>query len=167
MRPYWRFWLGVTRGPAIDVERHADRISIEHTSEAMVQRALGNTLVAGAVHERAITQLQRLWDEGIAPTHIQPFYEEAIAAYRTLPPGRRILRAIRDEPVRVEDTHPGAIERGAIVPDELPHGYPKNSLLKHREHYDRATTSLHTRMNSRHSLETARIAFDKDEPSTQ
>jgi Zn-dependent protease with chaperone function len=140
LRWSWRWWLGATRELAIDTERHADRVSATLTTELALRQALGQLIVADIVHTNALDRLHALWDQGIGPKRIRPLYENAIAAIH---PGTlsHIEQVLAATPAQAEDTHPGAFERGAILPTTLPRGLPHMSTLQDFDYFDRATTA--------------------------
>jgi hypothetical protein len=156
VRWYWRWWMAVTRESAIDAERHADRVSAELTGQTEVERVLGEVMVAHAINQNASESLEQLWNQGVAPKRIVPFYRVVLRRLDSAAISR-LARAITEETDQIDDSHPGAVERGATLPASVPKDLPTRGILRHPDYYDVATTALHTRLRSRHVLNSADI----------
>ena len=161
-RWYWRWWLRLSRDQAIDAERHADAVAVELTSRHIAGEALGEIVVADAIHRWALDRLGEYWQQGVAPSRMQPLYEEAWERLSD-EAARQLLDERVAEPDAPEDTHPGLAERYTSLPSELKNRSLAAGLLQHDDYYDRACTALYTRRTSRHNLRP--VELQRDTPS--
>lgn len=107
---YWNWFLKVTRHPALESERHADRVAASMYGAQVAARALHRIAEATALHNIAIGRIvQPLWDHRIAPATLFEAYETVW----TQSPGdvTAALEAVMNAPDSPGDTHPGLAER--------------------------------------------------------
>lgn len=107
---YWNWFLKMTRQPALESERHADRVAASMYGEQVAARALHRVAEATALHEITIGQIvQPLWDNQITPATLFEAYE----AIWTQSPGdvSAAVEARMNAPDAPGDTHPGLAER--------------------------------------------------------
>jgi hypothetical protein len=107
---YWNWFLKVTRQPALESERHADRVAASMYGAQVAARALHRVAEATALHDITIGQIvQPLWDNQITPATLFEAYE----TIWTQSPGdvAAALEALMNAPDSPGDTHPGLAER--------------------------------------------------------
>jgi len=163
-RWYWKWWLRLSREQAIDAERHADAVAIELTSREIAGEALGETVLADAIHRWALYRLHEYWQQGVAPSRMRPLYEMAWDGLSE-EAARRLLDQRVAQPDAPEDTHPGLAERYTALLADLKSRPLAAGLLHHVDHFDRACTALYTRHTSRHNLEA--VELKRNAPSEQ
>jgi len=107
---YWKWFLKVTRQPALESERHADRVAVSMYGAQLAARAFHRVAEATALHDITIGRIvQPLWDHRITPATLFEAYE---AVWTQSPETvKAALEAQMNAPDSPGDTHPGLAER--------------------------------------------------------
>lgn len=107
---YWNWFLNVTRQPALESERHADRVAVSMYGAQLAARAHHRAAEAMALHGITIGRIvQPLWDRRITPVTLFEAYEAVWT--QSSDHVRAALEALMNAPDSPGDTHPGLAER--------------------------------------------------------